>query len=101
VIAGQREHQIAVVAVGEQAQEARPAEDVLARIVDVGELVRHHLVGHQLHQAAGLERRDHARVVVALALDDGADERDRDPVQLGGLADEGVVAVEALGRVVA
>jgi hypothetical protein len=95
VVGGDGQDQIPVVLVGEDAQEAHAAHDVLARVVHIGHVHVLHHRRHELHQAARAHRRDHARVVARLDVDHGTDERLGHGVELRGLVDEVVVAREA------
>jgi hypothetical protein len=58
-------------------------------------------VSHELYQPLRSHSGDRARVIIAFYLDDGADQLFRDLVKGGRLADDLVVALEALGRPVA
>ena len=78
------------------AREHRAGQDVLARVEDVVDALALLLVGHHLHQPLRPRARDHVRVVVALDLDDGADERLGDGVEARGLGDVRVIARVAI-----
>ncbi len=88
VVSRDRELEIAVELVREDPQEADPTEDVLSRIADVSHLHERRRVGHELHQTPRARDAHGARVVVALAPDDGADELLGDLVERRGLADQ-------------
>lgn len=97
VVAREDEVDVAVVAVGESSQIARTAEDILSWVEGIADFHMFGGSGHELHKSHGARAADGGGIKVAFNFNDGADERGGDIVLFGGLVDERVVLVRAVG----